>query len=521
MIVGANGSGKSRLGAWFENPGHIGPSQNPNRQAHRISAQRSIELPSPQRIDTNVAKEQFARGSAGPAGNSNSRVAGDPIVGTLNDFNTVVNALFAERASVAAEYLIRGRSTGGHPGEPPTDTLNQVLEIWTRIFPERKLAADDYKIEARVVGSNKEFPATAMSDGERVGFYLVSQTLLAPKNSRIVIDEPELHLHESIQSSLWDALEAARTDCTFIYITHDLAFAASRIGAPRVVLLEYIAPNLPTDVGEWKWLLIPSSQFLPEDVGLKIHGSRRPVLFVEGQIGSLDQRIFEALYTDRLVVPSGSWEAVDRSVRTYRQIPHLHHLKVVGFIDRDDRDVEEIQGLAEQGIFVLPVGTIENILATDSVMTAVGQARKLTDPEIQKAKVTAMQRVLKALTSVREATIAERAQYSVRRRMGAIVRQNNSKESLIEALNVKVTQINASAIFDAAELMINSALGAATLKEQYGEALKVFRNSAIIHEVANAFSISTDDYINITIDLLRQQKGSFKQEMLSLLPALE
>lgn len=68
-----------------------------------------------------------------------------------------------------------------------------------------------------------------MSDGERAIFYLIGQVLVAAANSVLIIDEPELHIHRSIMSSLWDQLESARQDCAFIFITHDIEFAANRI----------------------------------------------------------------------------------------------------------------------------------------------------------------------------------------------------------------------------------------------------------------------------------------------------
>jgi predicted ATP-dependent endonuclease of OLD family len=67
-----------------------------------------------------------------------------------------------------------------------------------------------------------------MSDGEKVGLYLISQILLAEKNCILIIDEPELHLHKALMARLWNKLEEYRNDCFFIYITHDLDFAVSK-----------------------------------------------------------------------------------------------------------------------------------------------------------------------------------------------------------------------------------------------------------------------------------------------------
>src|SRR5688500_17911129 len=45
----------------------------------------------------------------------------------------------------------------------------------------------------------------------------------------------ELHLHRALQAPLWDEIEAERADCLFVYLTHDLDFAASRRSEERRV----------------------------------------------------------------------------------------------------------------------------------------------------------------------------------------------------------------------------------------------------------------------------------------------
>jgi predicted ATPase len=61
------------------------------------------------------------------------------------------------------------------------------------------------------------YEAYKMSDGERALLYFAGRVSLAPTNSRIIVDEPEGYLHESIVNKLWDRLEEYRSDCIFIY----------------------------------------------------------------------------------------------------------------------------------------------------------------------------------------------------------------------------------------------------------------------------------------------------------------
>lgn len=82
-----------------------------------------------------------------------------------------------------------------------------------------------------------------MSDGERVTIYLLGQCLIAPNDMTIIIDEPEIHLHKSIMYRLWDKIEEFCPNKTFIYITHDLDFAASRKEATKIWVKSYFGNN--------------------------------------------------------------------------------------------------------------------------------------------------------------------------------------------------------------------------------------------------------------------------------------
>ena len=107
-------------------------------------------------------------------------------------------------------------------------TLDDVMVIWNGLIEHRQLDCDENNL-LKIRYDDTSYDAHEMSDGERVIIYHTGRVLLAPENSLIIVDEPEIHLHKTIANKLWDALEARRKDCTFIYFTHDLDFASSRI----------------------------------------------------------------------------------------------------------------------------------------------------------------------------------------------------------------------------------------------------------------------------------------------------
>lgn len=235
VVIGANGAGKTRFGFWLE-------EKNPTL-VHRIAAQKSLTFPDSVRapaIDeaSDALLWGYKRGS-NTATHKHNRWGSSPTTGLLNDYERLVEFLFAEEAERNAEFKRAAKATSDRV-EPPETKLDIIKRIWEHTLPERELIIGGGKVDAKKRhAQTAAFNARHMSDGERVIFYLIGQALATPANGIIVIDEPELHLHRAVQARLWDEIEAERTDCLFVYITHDLDFAASRVGAAKIWLREF------------------------------------------------------------------------------------------------------------------------------------------------------------------------------------------------------------------------------------------------------------------------------------------
>ena len=256
VIIGANGSGKSRFGKWIED--------NLGTTVKRISAQRVLQF------SHNVPRTIYSQDINEILSNWRSR----SIAQQLDDYPKVLSALFSETAKRDSEYVKTSR-TSEEKVEVPPSAIDKLISVWNEVLPHRELVLDDNIVKARSISGGQEYAGSEMSDGERVALYLIAQCLLLPANHLILIDEPELHLHKSLMARLWNVIERVRNDCSFIYITHDLDFASSRVSA-RTLWIKSFENNL------WGWQFIDEDEFISENLLLEVIGSRKPILFFDG-----------------------------------------------------------------------------------------------------------------------------------------------------------------------------------------------------------------------------------------------
>jgi ABC-type dipeptide/oligopeptide/nickel transport system ATPase component len=377
IIVGANGSGKTRLAVECE--------RQAGDTAHRISAQRMLALdPSIEKISEQAARSQLRYGNADPqafGGLQKTREAtrwgqAQPRF-ILNDAGALIQVLFAEQANIGV--AVNDAAEAGTPVVGRETVLRKLKALFHRVLPTRRLTttADNLTMTAIDAAGVESAPysITQMSDGEKAIFYMIGQVLVANSGSVFIMDEPEIHVHRSILSRLWDELEAARPDCAFLLITHDLEFAASRAGKKYVV--RSYAPGSGWIIEE-----VPEAEGFSEELVTLILGSRKPVLFVEGEQGSLDLAFYRACYPGWTVIPRGGCETVVHSVATMRRNAAFTRITCAGLVDADGRDAGDRARLAGIGVSVLPVAEIENLLLLPGVSRVILAKNDFTGAEL-------------------------------------------------------------------------------------------------------------------------------------------
>ena len=345
VLIGANGAGKTRMSVWID-------ENNPEYPVHRVSAQKSLNMPQIVRpTEINAAKEEFLYGMTYTDkewlysyGKKSNRWGNAPETFLLNDYEKLMQYLMTEEYEKAIEY--RQEHKSGMADFDNITRLEKIQEIWENVILHRKLKISAGKIEVLNHLQDGYYNGSEMSDGERAVFYFIGEVLCAGENSLIIIDEPENHLHKSILPRLWDAVEKEREDCVFLYITHDLEFARSRMQSQIIWVKEFEKEN------QWQYELLDDAD-ASDGLKLEILGNRQKVLLVEGtQTRSIDKKLYSKLYPEYNVISMESCNAVIQAVKTYGQTGQLHYMKVKGIVDRDRRSDSEVEKLKSQNIFV-------------------------------------------------------------------------------------------------------------------------------------------------------------------------
>jgi hypothetical protein len=388
IFVGANGGGKTRLAVLIE--------KDMGDKAHRISAHRALALnPGVPKITERQAlaglRTGYANEGASAVHRAGHRWQSKEAVSLLNDFDFLVQALFADQANKSLETHKKNRAGDTTKAEPTK--FERLAEIWRRLLPHRHLHISGDDIEASITESDARYKASEMSDGERAIFYMIGQALTAAENILLLVDEPELHVHRSIMARLWDELEAARQDCAFVYITHDLEFAAARPGQ-KFIISAYDPKPL------WTIEPVPQDTGFGEELTTLILGSRRPVLFIEGDESSLDIALYRACYPGWTVIPRGSCESVIHSVVTMRHNKDLTRVTCSGLVDADDYDATDVKVLEDLGVAILPVSEIENLILLPDVSRAILDHEGFSGAELQRRLDEIKKKVFEALANV-------------------------------------------------------------------------------------------------------------------------
>lgn len=255
------------------------------------------------------------------------------------------------------------------------DKLTKVAAIWGNLFPGSSMETTvngRRQLTFHSPGGSDSYPVSRLSRGEKAALHILASAVLAPEGAILFVDSPTLFLHPTVGPAVWDKILLLRSDCRIVYDTNDPLFAASRRRASMVWVRSYRPLNKA-----WDYRLVSENDPPSDDLTLELLGSRRPVLFIEGDAThSIDYRLYSAAFPEYTVRPVGSCDKVIESVRAFTTLRQMHHLESRGIVDRDRRSGSEVDYLRRKGIMVPEVAEIENIFLSPGVVREMAVIRK-------------------------------------------------------------------------------------------------------------------------------------------------
>lgn len=175
IIIGANGSGKSHLGAWIE--------QQDLENVHRIGAQRNLNFNEDIALKSYSQAENFVfygtddKDTIKRKDKGNRWAWGKYTTKLVDDFENVLAALIALKNNENDLFVKQCREAEERNiSKPcvPITVLDKLQSIWKEVLPQRDLILEDSKFYATFEKSGEpvKYSANQMSDGERAVLYL-------------------------------------------------------------------------------------------------------------------------------------------------------------------------------------------------------------------------------------------------------------------------------------------------------------------------------------------------------------
>ncbi|MCP3923367.1 MAG: AAA family ATPase [Desulfobacterales bacterium] len=366
VIIGANGSGKSSFSRRTKSIFGTNVSIISAQKIFNIQRVNHILIDS---VPLNSVHEFQADEKLGKDWGSQHKYS--------EDLNNLIKSLVADHHKHVEKYY--------HTSEVkrknyPKSKLERAMKYWNEIIIHRKMKYENYNLNIYPPrGEHYEFPR--LSDGEKAIFYYVSHVLLAKENSYIIVDEPENHLHIGIASKLWDTLELLREDCKFIFLTHSLDFASSRIQATKLWNKKFTPPDI------WDVVLFPNDEEIPEQLLMEILGSRKKILFCEGEKSSIDYKLYSMMFPNYTVKPVGGHIEVINYTRAFNKSKEIFGNTSIGIIDGDYHSDNQKTKWIENSIYCIETQEVENLLCDERVLKAGAKQFCCEDIKVENAKV--------------------------------------------------------------------------------------------------------------------------------------
>lgn len=351
-IIGGNGAGKTRF---MEEMAQLAPGR-----AYHLSA---LQASFPERQESTVP------GSIDALYRDAVQQASYMRTDAVSELDKLTYMIFSDE--LESLLSMKEHMKPGERRMPVEKTKFDIIrELWEKIFPGNRIVRHRGSLMFATTSGDDLITSASLSQGEKTVLYYAAAVLYAMPDALIFIDSPTLFIHPSIIGPLWNAIERLRPDCTFIYNSVDVDFVNSRTRNKCIWVKSY-----DSEKGAWDYQVLDSTP-LSEEIFVEIAGSRKPVLFIEGDMQhSIDAKLYGLVFRDWTVRPLGSCDKVIEATRSFNDLKSMHHLLSRGIVDRDRRTDVEVEYLRKKNILVPDVAEIENIFMLEPLIRVMARRR--------------------------------------------------------------------------------------------------------------------------------------------------
>lgn len=420
----------------------------------------------------------------------------------VSELDKIVYMLFADELEslldMKAKALEEGRKL-----KVSVTKLDVIKKHWERIFPGNRITRSKGSLMFATCSGSDLITTHSLSQGEKAALYYLGATMYAPQNAVIFIDSPTLFVHPTILGTLWNSIEDLRPDCTFVYNSVDEDFVSSRTHNTCIWVKRYISTDHAWDYE----IMAPGSRI--EELMVEFAGSRRPVLFIEGDLRhSIDAKLYSLVFPDMTVRPLGSCNKVIETTRSFNDLQSMHHLRSYGIVDRDRRTDHEVEYLRNKQIMVPDVAEIENIFMLPGVIKLTAK-RRGRDPEKLFRRID--KEVMRIFRQHSEEQVLQHVRHRIKREVECKI---DARFKCITAMETHLRNLADKLQPRKHYKELRQSFAAMVRDDEYESVLKVFNHKPLISDCGAAQLLgfkSKDDYIGYVLDTLKSSGKDAEQ----------
>lgn len=389
--------------------------------------------------------------------------------------------------------IINGKNIG--------KTASKILNIFNNLGLERNLCYDTTTKELYLYNDDlkiDKYTIDSASDGEKSILQLIICIMLCPQDWFVFIDEPETHLNTALLAELFTILENERQDLVFIYCTHNIEFIETRNNCQFVLIEHY-------NGRKWTRKILNCYEEISKEILLGIVGTRKNIIFVEGNRNSYDYKLYSLLFDKYKVIPLSSCEKIIETCKSIKDFPLIIDREIYGIIDNDYRFASEIEKLEKQNIYTISYNEVENILLSKCIFDEMLPLFESLSSKQKEIKEKMTNEIIKKTIKDKNVIIND----FIDKVFNKLNKKNkytydDSMKKLEENINTNFEEIKRT-FFDKLNEFTNK-IDMYIEKKDTESIIKELSNKGFLPLIKNIINVDKDRYFNMVISMLKNNK---------------